>query len=312
MSASTMRAVRYHAYGPPENLIVETVPIPSPQEGEALVRVYSAGVNPIDWLIRQGTMQERMPVTFPAIPGFDLAGIVEAVGPGVTNIARGDAVYGRGKGTYADYCLAPAGELAPKPRTITFDEAASVPTGATVAWLGIFELADLLPGERILIHGAAGGVGLFAVQFARWKGAFVAGTASAANVEFVQSLGADMVIDYRTTAFEDVVHDMDVVFDTVGGATRERSWQVLKPDGILVTTVGPKPDEEAKHHGRRAATVSLRKMPTERLHKFAELIDSGAVKPVVNTIYSLDEAGKAHIQSETGHGRGRIVLHIAD
>src|SRR6266487_589209 len=225
MSEDTMRTVHFYAYGGPEQLVMEHVPRPEPEAGEVLVHVYAAGVNPIDWKIRKGFFKDVRPVPLPFTPGSELAGTVEALGPGVTAFEIGQAVYGRGaKGAYADYAVVPTDSLAHKPHNISFDQAASVPVGARTAWIALFSLADLQPGQRILVHGAAGGVGNYAVQLARWKGAHVIGTASFNNLEFVRSLGAETVIDYNATPFEEVAHDLDVVVDTVGGETQDRSW----------------------------------------------------------------------------------------
>lgn len=203
MPDHTMRTVHFYAYGGPEQLVVEQVPRPQPQTGEVLVRVYAAGVNPIDWKVRKGLFKDLRPVPLPFTPGSELAGTVELPGPGVTAFEVGQAVYGRGaQGAYADYAVIPAGSLAHKPRNISFDQAASVPVGARTAWMALFSLADLQAGQRVLVHGAAGGVGNYAVQLARWKGAHVIGTASITNLEFVRSLGAEIVIDYHTTPFE--------------------------------------------------------------------------------------------------------------
>ena len=310
MTDNAMRAVRFHDYGPPENLVVERVPRPEPKAGEVLVRVHAAGVNPVDWKIRKGLLKSNMPVSLPSTPGADLAGIVEAVGPGVTAFQKGQAVFGRATGSYAEYAIAPAGSLAPKPRDLTFDQAASIPIGACTAWKAIFDVGGLQAGQRLLVHGAAGGVGSFAVQFGRWKGAHVMGTASASNIEFVRSLGAETVIDYNATPFESVVHDVDVVLDTVGGAVQDRSWQVLRQGGILVETAGPAPEETAKKFGVRASNVQSN-VTTDLLKQISDLIESGALVPETGRIFSLEEASKAHALSETGHGRGRIVLHIA-
>ena len=318
MPDMTMRAVQFHAYGGPEQLVVEQIPRPVPQAGEILVRVYAAGVNPIDWKIRKGLFKDVRPLRLPVIPGSELAGVVEMLGPGVTRFEKGQAVYGRGgQGTYADYAIIAAESLAPKPGNISFDQAAAVPVGARTAWMALFHLADLQPGQRILVHGAAGGVGNYAVQLARWKGAHIIGTASFNNLEFVRSLGAETVIDYNATPFEEVAHDLDVVVDTVGGETQDRSWSLIKPGGILIAIGHPPAQDIAAQHGvRTASTVLDQRAPprisTEPLHDISSLIESGMLIPQLGTIFSLEEARQAQALSESGHGRGRIVLHIAD
>jgi NADPH:quinone reductase-like Zn-dependent oxidoreductase len=329
MLAETMRAVRYHAHGAPDTLEVEEVPRPVPQAGEVLVRVHAAGVNPLDWKIRQGWWRDSLPRTLPAIPGIDLAGVVAAIGPEVTTLQVGQAVYGsnqaflgNGTGTYAEYAIAPARWQAPKPRNLSFDQAATVPTGAGTAWSGLFEVGKLQAGQRLLVHGAAGGVGGYAVQLGRWTGAEVIGTASAGRAEFVRSLGAQTVVDYTTTAFERVVHDVDVVLDTIGGETQERSWQVLKPGGMLVA-VAAVAEETARKHGVRTVEDMAREhgvrtgMPSwppsaDVLGRLGELIESRALVALLGPVFPLVEARQAHALSETGHGQGRIILHVAD
>jgi NADPH:quinone reductase-like Zn-dependent oxidoreductase len=306
-----MRAARFHEYGPPENLVVEQVPRPEPQAGQVLVRVRAAGVNPVDWKLRRGYLKEYVPLQLPHTAGIDLAGTVEALGTGVTRFEVGQAVYGRGAGTYAEYALVQTDGIAAKPSRLTFDQAASVPTGTATAWLGLFDAGGLQPGQRVLIHGAAGGVGGFAVQLARCKGAHVTGTASAANVEFVRSLGAETALDYAAAPFETVVRDVDVVLDTVGGEVQGRSLQALRPGGILVAVAGTPPEQAAAERGVRAAGVQGN--PTaDLLRTFAGLFDAGDLVPLLGPVFPLEQAAQAHAVSETGHGRGRIVLHVAD
>jgi NADPH:quinone reductase-like Zn-dependent oxidoreductase len=313
-----MRTVHFYVYGGPEQLVVEQVPRPEPQVGEVLVRVYAAGVNPIDWKIRKGLFKDVRPVPLPFTPGSELAGTVEALGPGVTAFQKNQAVYGRGaKGAYADYAIISADSLAQKPHNISFDQAASVPVGARTAWIALFSLADLQAGQQVLVHGAAGGVGNYAVQLARWKGAHVIGTVSFDNLEFVHSLGAEVVIDYNTTSFEHVAHDVDVVIDSIGGSVQDRSWSLLKPGGILVAIGHPPAEEMAAHYGvRTASTVLDQRVPprlsTEPLQEISALIESGMLLPQAGKIFPLEEAAQAQALSETGHGRGRIILHIAD
>ncbi|HEY8685679.1 MAG TPA: NADP-dependent oxidoreductase [Chloroflexota bacterium] len=312
MSGDTMRAARFHEYGAPDVLVVDQVPRPEPQEGTVLVRVHAAGVNPIEWKLRAGYLKEYMPVELPHTPGYDLAGTVEAIGPGVTGFAPGQAVFGRGMGTYADYAVAPTTSLAPKPDNITFDQAATIAIGSITAWTGLFDAADLQAGQRLLVQGAAGGTGSYAVQLGRWKGAHVTGTASSRNLEFVRSLGAEEVIDYTTTSVEEAVSGVDVVFDTVGGEVMDRSWQLLKPSGILVEVAGMPNEDTARQHGVRTSGVQAPPDVSDILRQIADLIRSGAVMAEVGAVFPLDEAAQAQALSQTGHGRGRIVLHIAD
>ncbi len=312
MSTQTIQAIRVHQYGGPEELKLERIQRPEPQAGEVLIRVHAAGVNPADWKISQGLLKDFLPVQFPYIPGHDLAGTVEEAGPGVTAFQKGQAVFGQSpKGTYAEYTTAPVEKLALKPKTLSFDEAAAIPVGATTAWQGLFDHGGLQAGQRVLIQGAAGGVGLFAVQFARWKGAHVIGTTSTANLDFVRSLGAETVIDYTSTPVEQAVHDVDLVFDAVGGKTLESSLRVLKRGGTLVTIAGQPPEEKVRELGVRVAWFSAQ-VSSELLHTFAQLIDEGQVKVVIAAKFPLSGASQAHARSQSGHGRGRILLHIAD
>ncbi|HEV2659660.1 MAG TPA: NADP-dependent oxidoreductase [Ktedonobacteraceae bacterium] len=311
MSTKTTNAIQVYSYGDMDQLKLGQVAQPEPQEGEVLVRVHAAGVNPIDWKIRAGYLKDFMPATFPYVPGADLAGIVEKVGAGVTAFQPGQAVFGRSsQGSYAEYALAPADALALKPANLSFDEAATIPVGATTACQALFDHGNLQPGQRVLILGGAGGVGLFAVQFARWKGAHVISTVSASNVDFVRSLGAGTVIDYTKAHLEDEVHDVDLVFDTVGAAAAASALPTLKRGGMLVTIAGQPDEAKAKELGVRTARFSAQ-ITSALLSTFAQLIEEGHVKTFVGAVFSLDEAGKAHELSQSGHGRGRIVLHIA-
>ncbi|MFL5665680.1 MAG: NADP-dependent oxidoreductase [Ktedonobacteraceae bacterium] len=312
MSIQTIQAIRVHNYGGPEQLKLEEVQRPEPQAGEVLIHVHAAGVNPVDWKIRQGFMKDFRPMQFPYIPGVDLAGVVEEVGPGVTAFQKGQAVFGQSaKGAYAEYAAASVETLALKLKTLNFDEAAAIPVGATTAWQGLFDQGGLQAGQRVLIQGASGGVGSFAVQFARWKGAHVIGTTSTANVDFVRSLGAETVVDYTSTPLEQVVHDVDLVLDTVGAHTLESSVQAVKRGGTLVTIAGQPPEEKVKERGVHVALFSSR-VSSKLLQTFAQLIDEGQVKVPIGRVFPLRDARQAHELSQSGHGRGRIVLHIAD
>jgi NADPH:quinone reductase-like Zn-dependent oxidoreductase len=311
--ATTMKAVRMHAYGGPEVLVYEDAPRPKAGAGEALIRVHAAGVNPLDWKVRGGYMKGRN--RLPLIPGWDVSGVVEEVGAGVDDVKKGDAVYGlldfARDGTYAEYVAAKSAILAPKPTSLDHVNAAAVPLDALVAWQSMFDVADLAEGQTVLIHGAAGGVGHYTVQLAKWKGAKVIGTASAKNEDFLRELGADETIDYHKTRFEDVVRDADVVLDTVGGDTQQRSWQVLKKGGILISTVGiSAPENEAKY-GVRSVSFQVRPDGDELRH-IAALIDAGKMRPVVSAVLPLKDAARAQEQSQTGHVRGKLVLKVSD
>ncbi len=309
MSNHSMQAVRFHDYGGPEVLVYEQVPRPQPQADQVLIRVIVAPVNPVDTAIRAGYFKEFMPLPMPWTPGVEAAGIVEAVGEEVTTFEKGKAVFGFVTGGYAEYAVALANELQLKPAHLTFEEAATVPMGSLTAWQALIETAKVQAGQRVLVHGGAGGVGMYAVQLAKWKGAYVIGTASSQNADYVRSLGADQVLDYRAAPFENVVHDMDVVLDTVGGQVTERSWQVLKPDGILVTVAARLTPDAGQAHGVRAAS-SGRASP-DKLRQVSELLEAKKLTPGVGKRFTLAEARQAQELVATGHGRGRIILLTA-
>jgi len=261
-------------------------------------------------------MKDYIPLPLPFIPGWDVSGVVEAVGSGVTKFKKGDEVYARpdvsahGYGAYAQYVVAKEAETALKPKSIDHVHAATIPVGAVTAWRALFDTAGLKKDQKVLIHGAAGGVGGFAVQLAKWKGAYVIGTASTRNQAFLRQLGVDEPIDYEKTRFEDVVHDVDVVLDPIGGDTQKRSWKTLKKGGILVSIVSPPSEDEAAKHGVRSAYLSAQG-GSSLLAELATLVDSGKIKPTVETVLPLSEARHAHELNETGHARGKIVLKVA-
>ena len=306
-----MKAIRIHEYGGPEVLRYEDVVVPTPAAGELLIKVQAASVNPLDWKTRAGYLKGLFPHTLPFILGWDASGVVEAVGVGVTKFKQGDEVYARTNrdGTYAEYAILTETEAALKPKTIDHVSAAAIPLAALTAWQALFEKAQLAAGQKILIHGASGGVGSFAVQFAKWKGAQVIGTASAKNQALLRELGADEPIDYGKTRFDDVVRGVEVVFDAVGGETQERSWKVLNKGGILVSIVAPPPAELAVKYGVRAEMLGV-EASSEQLEEIAKLVDSAHVRPVVENVFPLAEARRAHELIATGHTRGKIVLKI--
>lgn len=264
----------------------------------------------MDWKVRQGGMNLPLPM----IMGIDVAGVVDALGRGVNAFKSGDHVFAKvslGQGGYAEYTATNASQAALKPRSIGFIEAAAIPTAGLAAWQSLFDIAGLQKGQSVLIHGAAGGVGSFAVQFAKWKGAHVIGTSSSSNAEFLNSIGADFVIDYKAQRFEDVVHDADVVLDTVGGDTFERSWGVLRPGGFLVTTAARVPEGAAEAHGVRAKGLVSRADGNE-LAQIASIVNERHIKPIVTTVLPLADARKAQEMSESRHTRGKIILRVAE
>jgi NADPH:quinone reductase-like Zn-dependent oxidoreductase len=312
MSNKMMSVVHVYQYGGPEELKFEQILCPEPKEGEVLVRVHSAGVLPADWKLRQGLFKNVRTIQFPYIPGTAFAGVVVEVGAYVTTFKKGQQVFGRSTmGTYAEYTIASQESLVLKPFSISFDEAATISGGAATAWQALMHDGGLKAGKRVLIHGAAGGVGLYAVQFAKWKGAHVTGTASPTNVDFVRSLGAETVIDYTSASFEQVVQDVDLVLDTVGGETLDRSWSVIKSGGTLISLLEQPSLEKAKERGIRAIKPN-RLSTSEDLKAIAQLIEEGIVKTAISKIFPFHEVRLAHEMSQIGHGRGRIVLHIAD
>ncbi len=310
---NTMRAVRIHNYGGSEVLKLEEAPLPTVGPGEVLIRVHAAGVNPVDWKVREGYLKGRVEHSLPLILGWDLSGVVEAAGAGVTRLKTGDEVYSRPDiardGAYAEYIVVREAEVALKPKTVDHIHAAAIPLAALTAWQSLCDAAGLSAGQKVLVHAAAGGVGSFAIQLAKWRGAHVIGTASGRNQDFVRDLGADEPLDHQSARFEDVVHDVDVVFDTIGGDTQKRSWKVLKKGGILVSIVAAPSAEEAAAHGVRQAFVFVQPSATQ-LTELAKLADSGTLRSIVETVLPLSEARRAQELSRTGHTRGKIVLRV--
>lgn len=303
-----MKAVCIHSFGGPEVLMDERVARPQPAAKEVMVRVKAAGVNPVDWKIREGNMGN---CPFPCLMGIDFSGTIEAIGPQVENFQVGDDVFGRvanESGSYAEFAVAPVDQIAMKPAAIDHVHAAAIPVAALTAWQALFDVGQLKPDQNVLIHAAAGGVGSFAVQFAKWKKAYVIGTASAGNSDFVHALGADEVIDYHSAKFEEEVSDADLVLDTIGGETQERSWGVLKPGGMLVSIVGPVEEPAAARNVR--ATFMISKPRGDQLARIAELVADGRVKVFVEKTLPLAEARQAQILSQRGHTRGKIVLLV--
>jgi NADPH:quinone reductase-like Zn-dependent oxidoreductase len=310
-----MKAVRIERYGNEEVVALAEVERPAPGDNELLVKVRAAAVNPVDWKIRDG-LGDIFGLKPPLILGCEVAGTVEAVGSrgpsrtGVSDFVAGDEVYGylsAYSGGYAEYVAAPASEFEHKPKQINFDTAASVPVAALTAWQGIFDHGELASGQRILITGASGAVGSMAVQLAKNKGAYVIGTGSDRNEEFVRKLGADEFIDYKKAKFEDKVSGADLVFDTVGGDTQERAFQTLKRGGVLVSTVNPPSAEKAKEFGVTVAMVAVMPNPGQ-LAEINRLLESGKLKVRVATVLPLAEVKKAHQLSASGHADGKIIL----
>jgi NADPH:quinone reductase-like Zn-dependent oxidoreductase len=309
-----MKAVRVHSFGPPDVISLEDVPKPEPSNGEVRVQVKAAGMGPWDALIRSG--QSALPQPLPLTLGSDLSGVLESIGSGVKELEFGEEVFGvtneRFTGAQAEYALAKASMIARKPKTLNYAHAASVPVVAATAWRMVFDFAQLSPGQSALIHGGAGNVGGYAVQFAKQTGAMVIATASAMDANYVRSLGADGVINYQASRFEEQVKNVDAVLDTIGGETLDRSYGLLKRGGIVVSSADQPSKEKAQQCGVRAVFF-LVQVTQERLRKIAELIDAGKLKTEVGEVLWLDEARKGHEMLEgAAHRRGKIVIKIAD
>ncbi len=316
---ATMKAVRIHGYGGPEKLVYEDAPRPEIGPGEVLIRTKAVGVNPIDYRTRSGFGVARYwkDKTFPLILGWDISGVVEACASDVTGFVPGDSVFGlirfsQPGSCYAEYVAAPASQLTKKPAGISHTQAAAIPLAALTAWQMMFDTAHLAAGQKLLVHAGAGGVGHFAIQLGKWKGAEVTTTASGRNEAFVRELGADHFIDYGKSHFEEIAKDIDVQLDTVGKAVQERGWGVLKKDGIIVSVVpeaGPLSQETAASFGVRAANVFV-KPDGATMAELAKLADSGKLRPHIDAVFPLVETARAHEHVAGGHTRGKVVLSL--
>src|SRR5438876_1375141 len=307
---SSMKAIVIHSSGGPEVLKYENAPRPQPKDDEVLIRVMAAAVNPVDVFIREGRSNQ-----FPLIPGMDVAGVVEQAGNEVTKFKPGDAIYAylsfEEQGGYAEFAVTKQDHAALKPKSIDFEQAAAVPLAATTAWQALVDKAGLSTGQTVLIHGGSGGVGTFAVQIAKARGAKVIATASTANQDLLKQLGANVAVDYTKTKFEDVAKDVDAVLDPVGKETLARSYGVVKKGGIVMSLVARPDPVEIKKRGIRGAGISVHP-DSEDLAEIAQLIDAGKIKPIVTQVLPLSEAIAAEQQAATHHTRGKVVLRIAD
>lgn len=314
----TMRAVRQQRYGGSDELRVERVPIPEPLPTEILVRVRAAGVNPVDWKTREGRGMADVLGAPPVTLGWDVSGVVDAVGFGVTTFAPGDEVFGmpwfpREAGAYAEYVTAPSRQFARKPQSVGHDVAAAVPLAGLTAWQALVDTADVQPGQRVLVHAAAGGVGHLAVQIAAARGATVIGTASAGRFDFLRGIGVDEIVDYRSVRFEEVMSDVDVVLDLIGPAddTARRSIEVLRPGGAYVSVHGVSEEVAAAARAGDVSTAGILVEPDgAALTRLAELIDSGQLQVIVQDRFPLSHAAEAHQLGETGRTQGKIVLEV--
>jgi NADPH:quinone reductase-like Zn-dependent oxidoreductase len=332
-----MKAVRIHHYGNNDRVVVDDVPRPEPGADDLLVSVRAASINPVDFKIRDGKVKVLLRYRMPLTLGNDLSGVVEAVGANVTRFKVGDAIYARLDkqriGALADYALVSESAAARKPERLSHEEAASIPLVGLTAWQALVEIGQLAAGQKVLIHAGSGGVGTFAIQLAKQLGAFVATTASARNAELVKRLGADQVIDYKATRFESAIHDCDVVFDTQGGETLERSFSVVRRGGVVVT-VGGRPDGKfarawglnpllvallsllarrvtrlARAHEARFEYLFMR-ASGEQLEKIGALLESGAIKPVIDRTFALADTRDALAYVESGRAVGKVVVRV--
>src|SRR5438876_11495198 len=310
----TMKAVVIHEYGSPEVLKYEDISRPEPKDDQLLIRVIAAGVNPVDGMIRSGMFANEKRA-FPIILGGDIAGVVEKVGSKVTKFKSGDPVFAYvsldNSGGYAQYALVTEREAAPKPKSLTYVEAAAVPIVALTAWQALIDTAKLGSGQTVLIHGGFGGVGSLAIQIAKGRGAKVIATASTEHQDFLKQLGADVAIDYTKQKFEDVAKDVDVVLDSIGRDTLARSYGVVKKGGIIVSLVARPKESELEKHGIRGTALNAEPNSGE-LAEIGRLIDDKKIKVVVSQTFPLSEAMKAQEQVATGHTRGKVVLKVAD
>src|ERR1043166_2302877 len=310
-----MRGVVIHEYGGSEVLKYEDIPRPEPNNDHLLIRVIAAGVNPVDGMIRSGMFDKEGKRPFPIILGGDVAGVVEKIGSKITKFKVGDPVFAYvsldNSGAYAQYALVTEREGGPKPKSLTYVEAAAVPIVAMTAWQALVDTARLNAGQTILIHGGSGGVGSFAIQIAKARGAKVIATASTANQDFLKQLGADVAVDYTKQKFEDVAKDVDVVLDSIGKDTLARSYGVVKKGGIIVSLVARPNQAELDKYGIRGTALSV-EPNSEELAEIGQLIDEKRIKVIVSRTFPLSEAMKAQEQVATGHTRGKIVLKIAE
>ena len=308
-----MKAVRMHTRAGPEALVYEDAPTPEIGSGEVLVKVRAAGITPTEFTWNSTFTTKDKRNRLPIVPAFEVAGTAEKIGSEASNLARGDAVYGLldfwRDGAAAEYVAARASDLAPKPKSLSFTYAAAIPLSGLTAWQSLFDYAKLSKGDTVLVHGAGGGVGTFAVQFARWRGAHVFATCSGEKASLVRSLGADRVIDYTSTKFQDELSGLDVVLDTVGGEVLENSWRVLRRGGSLVTIVGDAPEEKASKYDVKGFSILVEPNRKE-LVEIASLVDAGEIKAVVDAVFPLSRAREAYEAGLKGHNRGKLVLRV--
>jgi len=309
-----MRAVRIHQYGDPTEMNLEKISIPEPGEGEVLIKVFAAGVNPIDWKIREGYLAEIIPHTLPLTLGWDFAGEIASLGKNVGKWSIGDAVYARpdfsNNGAYAEYIVVSEDEIAAKPKTLSWKKSAAVPLVTLTAWQALKDIGAVKQGDRVLIHAGAGGVGIAAIQLAKQVGAIVYTTSSSKNIEFLKELGADEVIDYTQEDFSKL-ENLDIVFDTMGGEVLEKSWSTLKKGASLISIAEVPNEKLATKYGVHASFCFVQ-ANSGQLSEISNLIDSGNIKVEIDSVFRLEDIAKAHEKSESGHTRGKIVIQMQE
>lgn len=310
-----MKAAQINSYGGQDTVqVTDNVQKPAATKDHVLVEVHAAGVNPFDITVREGYARQMAELNFPATLGGDFAGVVAEIGESVSGLTRGQAVYGQagalsGQGSFAEYTPVKPSQVSAKPETIDFTTAAALPLASVSAYQALVDHLQLAKGQKILIHGGAGGIGSLAIQLAKHLGAYVATTAAAAETDFVSSLGADEIIDYKTQDFSELLKDLDAVFDTVGGETNAKSYGVLKTGGAFVSMVA-QPDEALVKQRGISYTAQFTRVTPERLQAIAALVDEGALKPEIAKIFPFDEAATALEYQKTGHPRGKVVIKI--
>ncbi|HSO58597.1 MAG TPA: NADP-dependent oxidoreductase [Paenisporosarcina sp.] len=310
-----MKAIVIDQYGEKEVLQEREIAQPIIQDDQVLLEIHATSINPIDWKLRAGYLKEMLPFEFPIILGWDAAGIIAEKGKNVSNFEVGDRVFTRPattrQGTYAEYVAVEENLLAHMPSSMSFEDAAAIPLAGLTAWQCLVDFSGIKKDDKVLIHAGAGGVGTFAIQIAKSFGAYVATTASGENVEFLKSLGADVVINYKEEEFSEILTDFDIVLDSMGGDIQSNSYKVLKPNGKLVSIAQPPSEEEAQRHQVTAGFVWL-EPKGEQLQHLADMYESGKLKVVIAESFDFNEKGlkEAHALSETHHARGKIVIQI--
>lgn len=316
-----MKAARFAQYGGPEVIEIQEISTPTPEKNQVLIQVFAATINPFDYKVRRGYMKEGMPLKLPLTLGGNLSGVVTEIGAEVTNFQIGDEVFGQsyafggGSGAIAEYAVSNADNIALKPKSINFIEAGSLPLVGSSAIQALEQHIALQKSQKVLIHGGAGGIGSIAIQLAKYIGAYVATTASSKDVEFVKSLGADDVIDFKTQDFSDLpaggLKDYDAVYDTVGGETTDKSFKVLKKGGVLVSMMGAPKEELAKEYGVIVVGQNTQ-TNAKNLSRLADLVDQGVIKPIVDKVFPFAQTKEAFEYAETSHPRGKVVIQIKE